>query len=80
VACGAVAAADGVLGVRLQPELRVERGYPEGFAERLAGGFRHPTHHVFGQPPEDRLSALQKGDQSPPFPLVVLQQFAELFL
>ena len=48
MARGAVAAADGVFGVRLQPELRVEGGDPQGFAERLAGRFGHPGHHVFG--------------------------------
>ena len=67
------------LACGFKPELRVESGDSQGRAERLAGRLGHPGHHVFGQPAEDRLCSLQKGDQCPPFPSVMLQQFAELF-
>ncbi len=67
------------LACGLQAELRVEGGHAQGLAERLAGRLGHSGHHVLGQIAEDRLRSLQKGDQSPPFPFVVLQQIAELF-
>ena len=79
VAGRAVAAPDRVLGMGLQAELGVEGGDAEGHAERLAGRLGHAGHHVFGQPAEDRLRSLQKGDQRPPFSSVMIQQFAELF-
>ena len=65
----AVTTPDGVLGVGFQAELGIERGDPESHAERLAGRLRHPGHHVLGQPPENGLGSLQKGDQAPPSPL-----------
>ena len=65
VAGRAVAAADGVLRVGLEPELRIEGGDAQSLAERLAGRLGHPGHHVFRQVSEDRLRPLQKGDQRP---------------